>query len=255
MSFEISLSNLDYNINSIRTYIGKDTFCCPMVKANAYGHGDILISNRLVKQGINTLGVATIQEGVKLRKNFSDIKLLVFSSNYDVQNIIDYKLTPVIGGMHDLKRFENHKINIHLKFNTGIGRFGFDIEDPPIIKDILSKSKLKLEGLATHFASGFDINDPEGFSRKQITKFNKIKSHWKDDIQPHYHNSASLMARKYSDNIGARPGLCMYGAYPPKLDTFNFKIKPVMSITSEVMTDKIFSTKYTNIILTILCIR
>ena len=103
MSFKISLQNLDYNINSIQNFIGKDTFCCPMVKANAYGHGDILISDRLVKQGINVLGVATDKEGIRLRKNQPQVKILVFGSNYDVKNIIDYKLTPVICTMHDLK--------------------------------------------------------------------------------------------------------------------------------------------------------
>lgn len=235
MSFEISLSNLDYNINSIQNYIGKDTLCCPMVKANAYGHGDIVISNRLVKNGISSLGVATIQEGIKLRKSFPEIKILVFGSNYDVNGVIDYKLTPVICTIHDLKKFENHNINIHIKFDTGMGRLGFNIEDVAVAKEFLAKSKLKLEGLATHFASGFDINDPKGFSQKQISKFNKIKSHWTDKLQYHYHNSASLLTKDFDDNIGARPGLCMYGVYPPKIDKFNFQVRPVMSITSEVV--------------------
>ena len=242
MSLVISLKNLEYNINSMKSYIGDEVFLCPMVKANAYGHGDVPTCQILLKHNITNLGVATIEEGIRLRKCLdTNVNILVFGSNYDVQAVVKYRLTPVICQMFDLKNFSDHKIDVHIKFDTGMSRFGFEVKDAPMVRDFLSKSKLQLKGLATHLASSFDIYDPDGYTNKQLSKFNQIRSYWPEGIPSHCHNSASLLNRNCGDQVGARPGLCIYGVYPPKTRENNFKLKPVMSLTSQVLHTKMLS--------------
>ena len=243
MNIEISIQNLSYNISSMLNYIGRDIFICPMVKANAYGHGDKLVSEELIKHGINNLGVASVREGIELRKFFEDQNILVFSSDYDVLKVNEYKLTPVISQFHDLNKFiqANAKTEFHLKFDTGMGRYGFDAMDISKIKNIISKSSLKLKGVSTHLSSAYDINMDSGISRKQINIFKKIRSNWDSSIVDHFHNSASLLERKTKDHFGVRPGICIYGVYPPEITRHNFKLKPVMQVYSKVVQVKSLS--------------
>ena len=63
----INLSNLIHNLNQVRAKIPPDCKILAVVKANAYGHGSIEISRELENAGVDMLGVATVDEGIRLR--------------------------------------------------------------------------------------------------------------------------------------------------------------------------------------------
>lgn len=74
---EVKVQNLQHNIEIIRSHFPKDTFLCPMVKANAYGHGDAKIAKLLESWEVPSLGVCLIEEGLLLRRLGLKIPILV----------------------------------------------------------------------------------------------------------------------------------------------------------------------------------
>ena len=66
---EIDLDNLVNNISEIKKIISPKTKIMAVVKANAYGHGALLTARKLSEIGITDFAVATLEEGIYLRKN------------------------------------------------------------------------------------------------------------------------------------------------------------------------------------------
>ena len=65
---EIDLSALRHNLQEIRRRIGANVKILGVVKANAYGHGDYEVGALLVKDGVEMLGIALLEEGIRLRE-------------------------------------------------------------------------------------------------------------------------------------------------------------------------------------------
>ncbi|MFC2145300.1 alanine racemase [Actinomycetota bacterium] len=66
---EIDLGNLDHNIKLIKSSgTTRDTEIMAVVKADAYGHGAVEVSKQVLRSGASALGVALVEEGIKLRK-------------------------------------------------------------------------------------------------------------------------------------------------------------------------------------------
>ena len=68
---EINLSNLEYNILSIKKEVSPDVKLLAVVKADAYGHGAVMCATTLLACGVSEFGVASLDEGLDLRQNKS----------------------------------------------------------------------------------------------------------------------------------------------------------------------------------------
>ena len=64
----IYLNRLEHNLNFIKSISQDEDGLIAVVKANAYGHGILEISKKLVSLGISRLSVASVSEGILLRK-------------------------------------------------------------------------------------------------------------------------------------------------------------------------------------------
>ena len=96
---EINVSNLDFNIKSIREKVGPDKKITGVIKADGYGHGAVKVANVLTANGINSFAVATLSEAVRLREaGFTAEEIVVLGLTPDpyVDTIVDYGLTPVV---------------------------------------------------------------------------------------------------------------------------------------------------------------
>src|SRR5690606_19263075 len=96
---EINLEKLRSNIRVLKRVHEGRSFFCPMVKANAYGHGDLEVSKAIIQEGVKFLGVILVEEGIRLRKGGvgKDIDILVFGY-HDKEALSaceQYGLTPV----------------------------------------------------------------------------------------------------------------------------------------------------------------
>tara|TARA_B100001250_G_C19757538_1_gene770866 strand:- start:515 stop:1540 length:1026 start_codon:yes stop_codon:yes gene_type:complete len=198
-----------------------------MIKANAYGFGDILIAKKLEEFGINYFGVADFEEGVRLRDNGINSKIMVMNtSKSSIPMLIKHKLEPVIYSMELLNEMmtkagtllTNQKpYPIHIKVNTGMNRWGFDnYEIPGLIKRLKRYSKdIIIESLYSHFASAEDHENL--FTIKQINNFRKIKNQFEEafsyNIATHIHNSRGLInfSHTISEFNFSRIGIALYG--------------------------------------------
>ena len=224
----INFSQLEKNIKTINR-AANDCEIIAMVKANAYGHGDIAISLKMEELGVNYFGVADFEEGIRLRD--SGIKNSIIVMNPGVQNIgavMDYNLEPVIYSNKILLALQDaickndsicktNPISIHLKINTGMNRWGFNKSEIPDLIDTLKNiNTIKIKSIYSHLASSKNLKD-DSFTYNQIQKFTnytlKFQNSFKYTIKTHIHNSSGLI-RFYNKNNSfqyARIGLALYG--------------------------------------------
>lgn len=244
---EVNIENLIYNWNQIKKVAGDERFICPMVKANAYGHGDTQVSLALEKEGAQVLGVCLIEEGILLRAGGIKCEILVFCGfdKRGAEKILEYQLTPVVSSWEQVQALEaaaDSPVKVHLKFNTGMNRIGFELDQAEKLQQYFSKSKiLKLKAVLTHFAKAEDSHRQDGFSTKQLRKFLEIIEYFKtQDIYHHVLNSGGIAGLATGKNPllqshawGFRPGLMLYG-YQAAAHFSEIDLKPVMSLKSVV---------------------
>ena len=252
---EINLRNFRNNLTLLKGFNSHSTFFCPMIKANAYGHGDIELAKVAVSEGVRSLGVALFEEAVRLRQAGLECEILVFYPAIDKASatlLHQYNLTPVVSswsGLQELAKL-NRQISLHVKFNTGMNRLGFSSSDAKTLSIFFHENeKLQLVGLCSHLAIADDMASTEGFTAQQIAKLLSIRSMFKQtDIVLHCLNSEGLIGRHCLErdelnSIGARPGISLYGIKPElknlnsrSLDRWHaINLKPVMQIKSRIV--------------------
>lgn len=249
---EINLDHLAHNYFEIKKLGGDNRFICPMVKANAYGHGDFEVARHLENLGVTHLGVCLIEEGLRLKNDGINSKILVFRGfdKQGAQKIFDSQMTPVISTWDQIAALESvadDPIKVHLKFDTGMNRLGFSVQEVEKLRTYFKNSKkLKLKAILSHFYLGEDAVKLEGHSATQAQKLSEVHSYFKDDdVWVHLLNSggiASLAEPEVKNNPnhflnkvnwGFRPGLMLYG-YSASENLKSMNLKPVMTFKSVV---------------------
>ncbi len=231
---EIDLEALQSNLSKIIQFCGTPGFVCPMIKANAYGHGDLQVGRALQDQGLQHLGVALVEEALDLRAaGITDPNILTFSTigPQSVKSIIDASITPVVSSLVDLELLKDavpvsSKLPVHLKIDTGMHRMGLPIDQlERAVEFFNGQTRLTLEGLCTHLSDAEDIGNLEGESFKQLNLFRRAWD-FVQSLNPkfaHAYNSSGalgLHAHKHLEEwsaftgFGIRPGIGMYGAVP-----------------------------------------
>ena len=247
---EIHLKNLDYNLSSIMDVAGTSRFVCPMIKANAYGHGAVQIAQRILKNAALPLGVALIEEALELRAAGIKSEILVFGGfdQSGAKQIIDAKLTPIVSQFEHLdilKSLVTDSIDIHIKFNTGMNRLGFNIsEADKVISFLKAHTQIKVKGILSHFHSSHLAHLENSASFQQAQQMIKMIDLFKDfGVHAHLLNSDAIVnfaqlknqpqhfLNQY--NWGFRPGIMLYGYRTNEIES-PIKIKPVMSLKSTI---------------------
>ena len=248
---EVNLENLEHNINEIKKVIQPKTKIMAVVKANAYGHGSILIAEKLSEIGINDFAVATLDEAIELRKhnikgnililgyiNFEDLKYVI---QYDlIQTIVDYNYSEKI---KELKL--SQKLKCHIKINTGMNRIGERYDNIDKLIKIYENPMLNILGTFSHLCvADSDKKEDIEFTEKQIENFNKcikqLKENGQDVGKVHLQSSYGAINYNTETYDYVRIGIIMYGvnsdntAYQKnKLD-----LKPVLSLKARVTSVK-----------------
>lgn len=226
----INKDNLIYNLNKCKKIFPN---ICAMVKANAYGHGDVKIVEAL-KKHINFFGVASAKEALALRKKFDDINILVVGKTRDYKRLIKNNISFTIDSILELNAIEkickqvNTKAKIHIAINTGMNRIGIkDITEYEQILNTISQNKfLVLQGIFTHV---FDADKKENHFYEQMNVFYKYVQQIKDkNILIHIGGSFVLKHKIPSFVNMVRIGYFLYG--------YGMRgLKPVMQIESKII--------------------
>ncbi len=235
----VDRSKIQSNFRNLRKLAGPGFFC-PMVKADAYGHGAVEVVRWIAKEGAERVGVALVEEGIHLRQSNIKTEILVFGrlTPDSAKAVIEFGLTPVLSSWADLEILSavapEKPVRMHVKINTGMNRMGFSTEDIPRLRRFFTQGKkLKCVGLCTHLSHGHDAADPNGLTAKQIERFkNAFELFGDPSVSPHVLNSEALLTRADAgmDNsgLGARPGLALYGLYDSTW------VSPAMSLVTKV---------------------
>lgn len=248
--------NLRNNINEIKNNLKKGVKLCCAVKANGYGNDAINSAKIAEEMGAEYLAVATVPEGIELRKAGIKANILMLSpfSPEEIEEIIDNKIIPLVFDSEIIKEFNTiaedmveEKYPVFLAVDTGMGRIGcLANEAEKFAKEIIQTSSLRLAGMITHFAvsDGISKSDIE-YTKKQFELFKEAtESVKKAGINPGIRTCAASAAGianpEYQMDM-IRPGIILYGYYPDEvtkqyLESKNIKLnlKPVMQFETKV---------------------
>ena len=241
----IDLDALENNYRSIRGRIGPGVRFLGVVKADAYGHGAVEISKKLESIGVDYLGVATADEGVKLRKSGITKPVLVMSGLFcwdDMEPALRYDLTPVVYDEGLLERVITESsgfkkpFRVHIKFDTGMGRLGFEPSKAGRIAALLKDAPgVELEGLMSHFSAS-EVRDEYG--RSQIEAFNRIITVFKDTgLDPpimHMANSGAVINYPEAHFSMVRVGISLYGSHPSRMLEEVLPLRQVMKVVARI---------------------
>ena len=133
----VDLSAIDFNLKSIKSKLKEGTDIMPVIKATAYGTGDIGLKDTLLKNNINIVAVALTEEGVNLRKH--EFKMPIVILNQPIEDEIPYivnnNLTPGVAVLDFAKKLNEYSVakkvitNVHVEIDTGMGRVGVKPKD------------------------------------------------------------------------------------------------------------------------------
>jgi len=244
---EINLDNLRHNVIAFRRHIKKETAIMAVVKADGYGHGATAVASAALNHGATWLGVAFVEEGVKLRQEGFKAPILVLNPPFSNQVglFFEYNLIPTIFTLEAATIFSeqavktNITIDFHLKVDTGMGRVG--VYPHTKAEDFLAKIRelpgLNCGGIYTHFATA-DEKD-KSYARKQLARFLELVERLKlNGVCPpvvHSANSAAALEMPEAWLNMVRLGISMYGHYPSEeVDKKTLDLKPLMTLKSRV---------------------
>ncbi|CAD5116966.1 DgyrCDS5804 [Dimorphilus gyrociliatus] len=231
---QINLQALTNNIKILRNKLQKpNAGIIGVVKAGAYGHGSVYISKHLKLIGVERLAVATVHEGIYLRRNNISGPIHVFGNLYESEALpcIEHNLIPTanspnvieaIGKARDeLKSHPGKWLNlikqgndiepgtINIKIDTGMSRNGCSPKDFATLLKICDESRVKIDGVFTHFSDSYANPDS---ARKELEVFMKVvNKHKHRNFHLHSSNSGAILHDIGTNLDFIRPGISMYG--------------------------------------------
>ena len=252
---EIDLNAIAHNVREIRQVTNPKASLMVAVKANAYGHGIIEVARQALKSGANSLGVARISEGIRLRQAGIKAPVLVFgyTTPSEAPRLYEFDLTQTVYSyetarvLSDTASSLNIKLNIHLKVDSGMGRLGLlpdSLRAAPSnsaveeVQSIAGLSNLKLQGIFTHFATA-DWSD-KSYAEKQFQIFSFFldqldKTGLKFSVR-HAANSGAIIDMPQTHLDMVRAGISIYGLYPSdEIDKSRINLLPAMSLKARII--------------------
>lgn len=226
-TLEINLSAIQRNYEAMRAHLQPNTKIMSMVKAAAYGGGQIEVANILQKQGTDYIGVAFTKEGIDLRKAGISCPILVLNPWMDeAEQLLQYNLSPALYRRESLLHFEEaaraakKDISVHIKLETGMHRLGFKQAELPDLLELLQELRyVKVAGLYSHLAAADDA-DYDSFTQAQISQFKQMAQQLEPACDKktlrHICNTAGALRFPEGQFDMVRLGIGLYGYNPGK---------------------------------------
>ncbi len=246
---EIDLSSLGHNLEVIRRRVSLKTDIMAVVKADAYGHGLTRVGKELVRLKAAALGVASVEEGLQIRKKVSPsapVIILLGPREEECGLCLDHRLTPVVYTLavaRELNREARRRkitARVHLKVDTGMGRLGvLWTELPAFLAETRRLKNVKISGLTSHFARADEKGHP--YNRLQWQRYQAALETAREAglrlTANHAANSAAALFSPPAQLHFIRPGIGLYGGSPsgdPQL-TRDLGLQPVMTFKTRII--------------------
>jgi alanine racemase len=189
-----------------------------VVKADGYGHGAADVGAAALGAGAGALCVATVPEALSLRAALGAVRILVLgpASSREIAEARDAGLELAIA---DGEVPEG--VRVHLKLDTGMGRWGLS-ELPAPERNVV--------GLMSHLASA---DCDQAFTHWQIERF-RAATAAHGDLTRHLANSAGALRYPEARFDAARCGIALYGLSPFGEDPAADGLEPALRWGSEL---------------------
>jgi len=216
-----------------------------VVKSNAYGHGLVRVAHLYEQLGVNSLGVALLEEGIILRKSGISLPIAVFGGvlKEQIPELLEWDLEFIVPSnevLNDTEKFckaQNRRATVHLKIDSGMGRIGTIAENSEsLIASALDSEHINIKGVCSHFACADDPEDPK--TLEQIDRFLIAASVFEklgvSTPLRHIANSGGVLYFPQSHLDIVRPGLILYGVYPEQSCPRILEVKPALKLKSKI---------------------
>ncbi|MDA8346902.1 MAG: alanine racemase [Thermaerobacter sp.] len=240
---EIDLRRIALNLANLAGHVPGASVMA-VVKANAYGHGAVPVSQAALQAGAEWLGVATIDEAEELRHAgiLAPILTLGHVRPEEYELCARRAISTTISEPEQVAMAERgamrggRPVGVHLKLDTGMGRIGARPSDAVALAQQVARSEhLRLEGVFSHFASA---GQDDGFTRKQTAQFTTaLQKLERQELLPpwrHIQNSAGILLGPIPGVNLVRAGIAMYGLHPDGVSPPPTGLAPALSLHARV---------------------
>lgn len=241
---EVDLNNLRHNLDLIRKHTDNRPVMA-VVKSNAYGHGMLKVAQLYEKLGVNCLGVALLEEGIRLRESGISLPIVVFGGVLPEQILqyLEWNLEFFVSSPEVLRVTESicksgsQQAIVHLKLDSGMGRVGINTADSAsFIEEAVRAEHITVKGVCSHLACADDPKNP--FTLKQVESFLAAVSVFErlgvEIPLRHLANSGGVLYFPETHLDLIRPGILLYGVYPDTSSPHVLDVRPALQLKSQV---------------------
>lgn len=196
-----------------------------VVKADGYGHGAVDVGRAALEAGASALCVVTVPEALELRREVPEARIIVMCPTDELAAAREGGLELVISGGDEIPS----ELPVHLKLDTGMGRWGLaELPQPPA----------NVVGLMSHLATA--DSDP-AFARQQVERFREASEPYAH-LTRHIANSAAALRLPDTRFDAARCGIALYGISPFDTDPAEDGLRPALSWRSRLAQVRLLRT-------------
>jgi alanine racemase len=188
-----------------------------VVKANGYGHGATDVARAALEAGASALCVVTGAEALELRRALPEARIIVMCPTDELPEAREARLELVVSGGGEMP----DEIPVHLKLDTGMGRWGLaELRQPPA----------NVVGLMSHLATA---DSDTAFAVQQVERFREATEPYAH-LTRHIANSAAALRLPDTRFDAARCGIALYGISPFNTDPAEDMLRPALSWRSRL---------------------
>jgi len=255
---EIDETALMQNVQQIRQILAPGTALMAVVKADAYGHGAIAVAQRAIAAGATWLGVATVPEGIELRRAGIQAPVLIMgaiNAPEEIRAAAHWQLQPTLGtpkqALVMAEALGSMPLQVHIMIDTGMSRLGTNWSDAVAFLQLVWQfPSLQVRGIYSHLATADELDVTgvwcqqrrfdETIARLEAAGLLKFNSEERPLL--HLANSAGTLRDQRLHYDLVRPGLALYGLYPsphlkpdaPDSDPLPVQLRPVMQVRARI---------------------
>jgi alanine racemase len=220
----VDLGAIDRNLAAIRSQVGHRAVM-PILKANAYGHGLVPVARRMEAAGVPVIGLAFLEEGIRLRRHGITTPILVLGGilGDQIPLFLDHDLWLTASSVDKLLAIEEiakargARATVHLKIDTGMERIGIHwYSAEKLLEASLRCKHVTVDGIFSHLASSDEADGT--YTKLQLERFLEVLSFYDRVSEPvptrHLANSGAIVQHPDTWLDCVRPGILLYGVYP-----------------------------------------
>lgn len=245
----VDLDQLAHNLAAIRQHVGPRKVLA-VVKANAYGHGLVPVARLYETLGVDGLGVAYLEEGIRLRQQGIRCPILVLGGilGDQIPAFIQHDLTLTASSVDKLEAIEacaralGQPAKVHLKIDTGMERIGVHwYSAQPLLEASLRCQHAQVEGVFSHLANAEAAD--LAHARLQLERFEEVLDFYPRHSVPcptrHLANSGAVLQLPETWLDMVRPGILLFGVLPDGQMRRTVPVGPALTWCSRVVYFKV----------------